>query len=488
LFSLRIDTAESTALPLPDADLLSVSKVSELAILKADGVLARVPLGGGGARDVADNVIAADWAPDGTALALVRHDEGRQWLEYPIGTTIFRPAGDVNTLQSPRVSPDGELVAVLESGTFGSSGHVIIVDRSGAVRCRSQNASLLQGVAWTPDSREVWFNQSETGLDFAVHAVGLDGRERLVHRSMGTTMISDIATDGRALIVRQGIRAVMNGVGPGQPSERDLSWLDFSRPQDLSGDGRIVLFTESGAAAGPNPAAFVRPTDGSAAVQLATGVRSWALSPDGKWALATKADQTAGQPPLQMLLLPIGAGQVRVLEPSTLTSFTEGRWSPDGTRVIFNARDSGRPPRTYVQSVTSGAPTPITPEGVSSLGGVSPDSRFVLASGAGRPFWMYPVHGGSPFPAKGFVAGDIPLRWNDDGTAMWTLNQGSDVTRILRINVATGRREAWQEIRNADPAGLDPSSLRIVISADGTKYVFSYYRVLSDLYVAGGLR
>ena len=249
-----------------------------------------------------------------------------------------------------------------------------------------------------------------------------------------------------------------------------------------------MLFTESGVGAGANPAGFVRPTDGSPAVLLAAGSRAWALSPDGKWALATRADQSADDPQSKVVLLPIGAGQARVLESGTLTSFTRGRWLPDGTRVMFNARDSGRPPRDYVQNVVSGAPTPITPEGVASQGGVTPDSRFVLASGADRSFWMYPVDGGSPFPAKGFSAGDLPIRWNGDGTTMWTVSQEHDVPQILRINVSTGRRESWRELRSVDPAGLEPASLRVVISADGRSYVVSYYQLLSDLYVAGGLQ
>ena len=412
LFSLRVDTAESTALPLPEADILSVSKSSELAILKADGTLARVPLGGGGARDVADNVLAGDWAPDGTTLALVRHEGARQWLEYPIGTTIFRPADVFNTLLSPRVSPDGEFVAVLESAV--GSGRITIVDRKGVVKCRSRNANVEDGAAWTPDGREVWFNQSETGLNFAVHALALDGRERMVHRSIGTVLIADIARDGRALMVHQDVRGVMTGIGPDATSERDLTWLDFSRPRDLSRDGRVVLFTESGAGAGANPAGFVRSTDGSPAVLLGAGLRAWALSPDGKWALATKADQSADEPQVKVVLLPIGAGQARVLESSTLTAFTRGRWLPDGTRVLFNARDAGRPPRDYVQNVMSGAPTPITPEGVSSQGGVSPDSRFVLASGAGRSFWMYPSTEARRFRRRG----SAPATFPSDGTVM----------------------------------------------------------------------
>jgi len=73
LLSIRIDTTESTALPLPDARILSVSKSSELAILKADGTLAQVPLGGSGARDLAENVFDADWAPvSGSSTRLAR--------------------------------------------------------------------------------------------------------------------------------------------------------------------------------------------------------------------------------------------------------------------------------------------------------------------------------------------------------------------------------------------------------------------------------
>lgn len=131
---------------------------------------------------------------------------------------------------------------------------------------------------------------------------------------------------------------------------------------------------------------------------------------------------------------------------------------------------------------------PVTPEGISSRGGVTPDSRFVLANGGDGPFSIYPVNGDEPHPAKGFIAGDIPLRWTDDGAAMWTLDRASDVPRILRINVTTGRREPWREIRHADPAGIDPATLSAVISADGSRYVFGYFRILSDLYVAGGLR
>ena len=84
--STRLDTAESAALPLGEARLLSISRSGELAVIVKDYVLARVPLGGAGTRDWIDQVADADWAPDGS-LAVVRQDENirRAWVEYPVG-------------------------------------------------------------------------------------------------------------------------------------------------------------------------------------------------------------------------------------------------------------------------------------------------------------------------------------------------------------------------------------------------------------------
>ena len=483
VFSLRMDTAESTALPMPEARILAVSKSGELAILKteAGGTLARVPLGGSGMRDVAESVVDADWAPDGATLVVIRREAPGHRLEYPIGKIVFRPA-EGDRLASPRVSPDGELVAVIELDAAGQ-GSLTLVDRSGVVKRRSRRRNIAwYGVAWRPDGREVWFNASETGLEFAVHAMTVDGRERVVLGSMGAATVSDIARDGRALMVHDRARGGMISVRQNETRERDLSWLDYSRPQDLSNDGKVVLFTESGVGAGASPAVYVRSTDGSPAVRLGEG-SAWALSPDGKWALATRTG------PSQMVLLPTGVGQTRVLETGTLTSFDNGRWSPDGTRVVFNARAPGRSPRVYMQNVLSGGPTPITPEGVQMLGGsVSPDSKQVLAAGPGPSFALYPLGGGAPVTANGFDAGDDPVRWSGDGKSIWSVNQTSGVPRIMRIDVATGRRDVWREIEYADPSGLLPGQLRVVMSADGRSYVYGYLRSLSDLYVADGLR
>ncbi len=95
----------------------------------------------------------------------------------------------------------------------------------------------------------------------------------------------------------------MIGLAPGEIKERDLSWLDWSTPNDLTADGKTVLFSESGEGGGPKYAVYLRKTDGSPAIRLSDGA-GMALSPDGKWALA-RSNTT----PAPLVLLPTGVGE-----------------------------------------------------------------------------------------------------------------------------------------------------------------------------------
>src|SRR5438128_9982008 len=99
----------------------------------------------------------------------------------------------------------------------------------------------------------------------------------------------------------------MVGVTAGNSKERDLSWLDWSAPKDLSLDGKRLLFTESGEAGGENYSTYLRGTDGSPAVRLGDGVR-FALSPDQGWVLSRLP-----RPLVPFDLLPTGAGESRAL-------------------------------------------------------------------------------------------------------------------------------------------------------------------------------
>jgi hypothetical protein len=385
---------------------------------------------------------------------------------------------------SVRVSPDDALVAFIERLGDGS-GWVSVVDRTGSFRRLTEKWSgIADGMAWTASGDEVWFNASEVGLNFALHAVTRDGRERIVDPT-GLLHIEDVAADGRALITHDLIRAGMVGLAPGETRERDLSWLDFSTPMDLSSDGRTIAFSESGAGAGTKPVAYIRRTDGSPAIRMGES-SAMALSPDAKWLAHLNENRKAIE------LLPIGPGTARRLDPGVLESILPvAGWTPDGKTFVFAANEPGKRRRLFVQAIDgSGAARPITPEGVARAGHsmiISPDSAEVLGTGPRGSTVRYPLDGAAaPKPLTGLTPDDAPLEWHADGKAIWILNQATTPPIIERLDIASGRRQRLHEISVSDPGGA--TSGRVLITPDGRGYVYGYVRQLSDLFVVRGLK
>jgi hypothetical protein len=243
----------------------------------------------------------------------------------------------------------------------------------------------------------------------------------------------------------------------------------------------MVSFTESGAGAGPDSSAFVRLTDGSPAIRIAKG-QAGGISPDGTHMLLTDEDRQA------LKVVPIGAGDVRRLDTgSPKTIGPTAVWTPDGTRIVFSAREGVAGPAC---SSAAGGVRTLTPEGAAWNGGaiiVSTDSRYVLARERGKVV-RYPIDGGKPLPLDGLIAGDQPLRYSGDGRSLWVLGGERPPMRIFQLDVATGRRTLSREIVTTDPAGLVSGYLRMLISADGKSYVYGYARTLSDLYLVDGVR
>ena len=60
-------------------------------------------------------------------------------------------------------------------------------------------------------------------------------------REPGTLTLQDVAKDGRVLITRDVPRVGMGRMTAGSVKERDLSWLDWSAPKDLSLDGKQLF-------------------------------------------------------------------------------------------------------------------------------------------------------------------------------------------------------------------------------------------------------
>jgi Tol biopolymer transport system component len=496
IYSTRPEIPESVALPLPPANVLAISPAGEMAVslgarpagpFLTAGTLARSTLAGGGPREILESVQAADWTADGAGLVVLRSVNGRSRIEFPMGKTVVEvPSG---YLSHPRVSPSGDLVAYLEHPMRGDdAGLVAIVDKNGTRRVLSSGWITVRGLAWSPDGREVWFTAAASGSSRALHAVDLAGRRRLVLRVPGALTLHDISQEGRVLLARESSREGIVGLPPGGERERDLSWHDWSRPVDLTPDGTAVLFDETGEGGGSGYAVYLRTTDGSPAVRLGEG-HALALSPDGKWALSAPH-----RTPAELVLLPTGAGVPRRIPTGHFASIVRGAWAPSsgggfGERLILAANEPGRGMRLYIQSLEGKDVRAFTPEGTGPAWAVTPDGARVAAADADRRLMSYEVAGGvEPSPIPGCEPGDVPVRFTPDGRSLYVLTRGDRGRgEIHRVNVTTGDRELWKEITPADPTGL-AGVPRVFLSDDGQSYVYSFVRMLDELYLVDGLR
>ena len=497
IFAARQGTVESRSLGLGRADLLGVSSTGEMALALDShpsgtwvnvGTLARAPLAGGAPRPVLEDVEWADWSPDGNSLAVVHNVGGRDRLEFPIGKVLYETSG--GWISYPRVSPKGDFVAFIDHPNQGDdSGSVAVVDISGHKRELTQEWYGTQGLAWSPDGQEVWFTASELGVDHYLSAVSLSGKERLVTRIPGTLVVFDIWRDGRVLLARAGRRREVMALYEGETKERDLSWLDYSYPADLSTDGKTVLFDEEGVGGGVQYgnakeltyAVYIRNTDGSPAVRLGEGAAD-AISPDQKWVIV----QTPASPE-QLRLLPTGAGETQPLTNDSI-NHQWARWFPDGKRFAFAGNEPGRGVRLYVQDISGGKPQAISPEGVNAAAfAVSPDGQSAVGIGPDQKAYFYPAAGGEPRIVTGFVQGDVPIVWNQDGRSLYVYRSGEVPARVFQLELATGKRTLWKQIVPVDPTGVSTIG-PILITPNGKTYVYGFHRTLGDLYLVEGLK
>ena len=202
LFATRPESPQSQEIEPKGAEVLSVSATGEMLLALHSrpreafiysGTLARVPLVGGAPREILEDVEWADWSPDGTNVAVVHEVQGRKRLEFPLGKVLYQADGWIG---NPRVGPDGKVIAFVDHPQpSDDGGAVAVVDLNGKKTELSDGWDSIQGLAWSPDGKEIWFTATRTGGDRSLYATDLAGKVRVLARVASVSSLSP--TEGR---------------------------------------------------------------------------------------------------------------------------------------------------------------------------------------------------------------------------------------------------------------------------------------------------
>ena len=486
IYSTRLEFPESKPIGHAHSSLLALSSQGELAMIQngtgephemALGTVSQTALSGGAPREILERVRQADWGPNGRELAVVHNSGNKDHLEFPVGKVVYETSGWIGW---PRVSPAGGRIAFADHEVWPDDrGSLAVVDLAGKKRILSTGWETIEGIAWSPAGKEVWFTAARAGIARDLYGVDLDGRLRLIARVPGGFVIQDVFRDGRALLTRDNDRRSIWGLAPGETKERDLSWLEWSFPGDLSADGKLLLFSEQGLGAGSLYMACMRGTDGSPVVRLGEGFAT-EFSPDGKWVLTDLPSN-----PEQLVLLPTGPGETRKLERGSIANYIGVGYFPDGKRLILCGREATGT-GLYVQDIAGGKPRRIGDGLFLFSHPVSPDGRTLVVQDKDRKIVLVPAEGGPARPLPGSIDGDGVVRWSSDGASVF-VGHGDVPTDVFRLDMATGKRTLWKTLAPADLAGVYDIG-PIEMTSDGKAYAYGYGRLLSDLYIAEGLK
>jgi Tol biopolymer transport system component len=228
--------------------------------------LYRVAAVGGPARRLVEDAEDGDWSPDGREIAFVR-------LVARGGRTdsIVAVAGDdgggqrevarweQQTLLHPRWSPDGQTIAVAESGFQqpGTPRRIFLVGADGKRRSSlspPNSTNRLSSVAWTGDGRELVYSQALSDAAVVTQApariVRQDlrtGKTETIFRSATGSEILDILGTGRLVFDASSTRENLHEIRI--QSSGSSRWMTRGASADrqpaYSPDGEWVVFSSN---------------------------------------------------------------------------------------------------------------------------------------------------------------------------------------------------------------------------------------------------
>ncbi len=461
--------------------LAGVSRAGQAAIYtEADGSskygLVSVPLSGGMPHALNNRAVHLDFGPRGDLCTVVA-ENSIMFVEYPPGHRIYTSAGWISDVH---VSPNGRQVAFAEHLIpQDDAGRVVVVDVvSRQAQILSSGWESLDGIAWQPSGREIWFTAAHSGVDRALQAVDLTRRVRLIAEVPGALVLQDISPEGKVLITEGPQRVSMTLGDADTLAFRDFSWLDWSNIVSITPDGNSVLFDESGAGGGKQYSVFLYPLKQKAPQRIGDG-RALDLSNDGRWVLS----QSATDPTIVAL---------RSLRNQTTWQISTGgisyRWAkfiPDRQEILLAGNYPNRAPELYRQALPDGLPVPlhqnvqmenvmIDPAGTLAVG-AAPDCRLAILDLTTNQ--MRFIHR---------QEGYYPSAVLDRNEALMSHISANILSADL-LDLKTGRTRGYRRINLPNQTGVD-RIIAVHFAADRKTFAYSSHQAVSNLFLVSGWR
>jgi Tol biopolymer transport system component len=484
IYSVRIGVLQPVKVDIPSAALFAVSTGDEMAVGTAPdygvnylmGTLSVVPVSGGAPRPLLKSVSSASYTEDGKEMAATQCTGGKCTLEFPLGKKLYESNG---YLDGARVSPDGKSVGFLEHPLPGDDrGWVAVVDTAGKVRRLTEQLESVQGLAWTPDGKEVWYTAAMTGMSKTLYGVTMAGKVRTILGMPTAARLRDVGPNGRVLIAQEENAATISAVDATGKETPHLELYDGSVLGDISPDGKAILFSEVGGSVGSLYRVVYRKTDGSPPLTLGSGA-SPRLSPDGQTVAAFEL-----KTPPEVVLYSIGAGETRTLPLKNLVPMRGLVWFPDGKHLALMGVEAGKEGRSYVLDLGSGELKPLGPDGF-RVRAVAHDGRRIAGSIAGKAV-IFDRETQKVEPAPGIAATDYDYRWTRDDRGLLVQVRTAGEVVVYRVDVATGKRTLLKTIEEKDRAGLMEE---YILLAEDEKSYATMRAVLKDtLWMAEGVK
>jgi eukaryotic-like serine/threonine-protein kinase len=481
----RVGSPESRSLGIPSGTIATISSSDELAVLlgcervfliDCGGTLATVSLAGGSPRALAQHVAFADWNPNAKEFVISVFSSAGARLEFPPGHVLCQQRA--GWFGHPRFSPDGSMIAYEDHPDVGNdAGALEVVDLNGKRTVLATYEVSLEGLAWSPNGKEVWYAGTKNGgWADTIFAVNLSRKTRAI-LTMPYLRLHDIAKDGRVLMSHEIWRRQLNGFFPGDKTEHTYSWLDGSDPTAISADGRLISFDEGGETyyLENDFLSYYRSTDGSPPVLLGAGTN--AISPDGKWLLATSAKSH------KLVLQPIGTGQSKELPTPGLKTFDRQGWSDDGLWVTYEAQTNQSDWNVYVQKLESGPPILVKAGARDAYPILSSDGRMLALHDEQGGISLYPIGSSEPAKATGVLESEYPIRFINGAKSLLVAESTARELVLTIVDLTSGRRESWKRL----PAVTNSQVRPFIVTPDLKYYEYSSSRYASDLYIAENL-